>query len=185
MCDSAATEPDAPARVGASLAGASGSVAAESRTVIMKNRDQAKPTDGIPGKKRRASKGTYARTGPFYIVAPSPLADELSRVLKHGETFAVFDHYGDIKPAGLGGRRACPRGDALSLLPDLAARSRPSTFLSSTIKEDNDLLAVDLTNPDVYEQDRLAIPRGALHVRGPSFSGKAFVTSVSGFGIMA
>ncbi len=23
-------------------------------------------------------------------------------MLKHGDTFAVFDHYGDIKPGGLG-----------------------------------------------------------------------------------
>src|SRR5262249_6200902 len=41
-------------------------------------------------------------TDPFYILAASPQADEQSRVLKQGDTFAVFDHYGDIKPSGMG-----------------------------------------------------------------------------------
>ena len=39
---------------------------------------------------------------PHHIVVASSLADERTRVLKHGDTFAVFDHYGDIKPGGLG-----------------------------------------------------------------------------------
>ncbi|HEV3298989.1 MAG TPA: glycogen debranching N-terminal domain-containing protein, partial [Planctomycetaceae bacterium] len=38
----------------------------------------------------------------FRILAASSLADERTRVLKHGDTFGVFDHYGDIKPEGLG-----------------------------------------------------------------------------------
>jgi len=37
---------------------------------------------------------------PFYIVASSPTADEQSLVLKQGDTFAVFDHFGDVTPAG-------------------------------------------------------------------------------------
>jgi hypothetical protein len=43
-----------------------------------------------------------AGESPYHILAASSLADEWSRVLKHGDTFAVFDHYGDIKPGGLG-----------------------------------------------------------------------------------
>src|SRR5208283_5837425 len=41
-------------------------------------------------------------SGAYHILAASCLADERTRVLKHGDTFAVFDHYGDIKPGGLG-----------------------------------------------------------------------------------
>src|SRR5262249_34693730 len=37
-------------------------------------------------------------------------------------------------------------------------------FLSSTVKEDNDHLTVDLTNPDLFDGDRLAIPRDTLHI---------------------
>jgi hypothetical protein len=36
------------------------------------------------------------------VLATSSALDDRTRVLKHGDTFAVFDHYGDIKPGGLG-----------------------------------------------------------------------------------
>jgi hypothetical protein len=39
---------------------------------------------------------------PYHILAASSPADDRTRVLKHGDTFAIFDHYGDIKPGGLG-----------------------------------------------------------------------------------
>ena len=38
----------------------------------------------------------------YYILATSDRAAECSRVLKEGETFAVFDCHGDIQPIGLG-----------------------------------------------------------------------------------
>ena len=55
----------------------------------------------------RKSGGTKApanpdSAGPCHILAASSPADERTRILKHGDTFAVFDHYGDIKPGGLG-----------------------------------------------------------------------------------
>jgi len=34
----------------------------------------------------------------YHILAASSRADERTRVLRHGDTFAVLDHYGDIKP---------------------------------------------------------------------------------------
>ena len=37
-------------------------------------------------------------------------------------------------------------------------------FLSSTVKEDNALLAIDLTNPDIREGDQVVIPRGTVHL---------------------
>jgi hypothetical protein len=38
----------------------------------------------------------------YYMLVTSPLADDRTRVLKHGETFAVFDRYGNIQALGLG-----------------------------------------------------------------------------------
>ncbi len=37
-------------------------------------------------------------------------------------------------------------------------------LLSSTVKEDNALLAVDMTNPDLYRDGRIVVPRGSVHV---------------------
>src|SRR5689334_20964682 len=131
------------------------------------NRIEVQPT---PGRRRRRARHTDGVSiDPFYIVAPTPLADELSCVLKHGDTFAVFDHYGDIKPTGLGEEGLYHEGTRfLSCLILRLGADRP-LFLSSTIKEDNDLLAVDLTNPDVYSGDRLVISRGTLHLARAKF----------------
>src|ERR1051326_4688872 len=38
----------------------------------------------------------------YYILATGAVADDRVRVLKHGETFAVFDRYGDSGPVGVG-----------------------------------------------------------------------------------
>jgi glycogen debranching enzyme len=117
-------------------------------------------TGGTPS---RTADGT-APLSPFYIQAPSPLADEQARVLKHGDTFAVFDHYGDVKPGGLGEEGLYHGGTRhLSCFLLLLDRHRP-LFLSSTVKEDNDHLTVDLTNPDLFDGDRVAVPRGTLHI---------------------
>jgi glycogen debranching enzyme len=100
----------------------------------------------------------------YYILATSSLADERTRVLKHGETFAVFDRHGDIQPIGLGEQGLYHEGTRfLSRLELRIGPVRP-LLLSSTVKEDNVLLAVDLTNPDVHLDQRPLIPRGTLHI---------------------
>ncbi|HXG31519.1 MAG TPA: amylo-alpha-1,6-glucosidase [Thermodesulfobacteriota bacterium] len=100
----------------------------------------------------------------FYILATSSLADDRTRVLKHGETFAIFDRYGDIQPIGLGEQGIYHEGTRfLSRLELRIGKDRP-LLLSSTVKEDNALLAVDLTNPDIYLNGRVLIPRGTLHI---------------------
>src|SRR5262249_13332552 len=106
---------------------------------------------------------------PFYIQAPSPLADELMRVLKHGDTFAVFDHYGDVTPSGLGEEGIYHNGTRHLSCFLLLFDEHRSLFLSSTVKEDNDLLTVDLTNPDLIDADSIGVARGTLHVLRTKF----------------
>ena len=38
----------------------------------------------------------------YYIATKSPPSDDRARVLKYGNTFAVFDRLGDIQSGGLG-----------------------------------------------------------------------------------
>src|SRR5436309_8825631 len=128
----------------------------------MNNNDLAKSATSKQRPRRGGARAESGTLDPFYIAAPSPLADELSRVLKHADTFAVFDHYGDIKPAGLGEEGLFLEGTRfLSCLLLSLGKARP-LFLSSTVREDNDLLAVDLTNPDVSRDGRVVIPRATL-----------------------
>lgn len=106
---------------------------------------------------------------PYYILAPGPLADESMRVLKQGDTFAIFDRFGDIKPTGLGEEGLYHAGTRyLSTLLLRVGKDRP-LLLSSSIKKNNDLLVVDLTNPDIYDEDRLLLPRGTLHIFRSTF----------------
>lgn len=99
----------------------------------------------------------------YYILATSPRVDDITRVLKEGETFAVFDRRGDIQPFGLGEQGLYSGGTRfLSRLEFHLGDQRP-LLLSSTIRDDNALLSVDLTNPDIPGKDGSIILRGTLH----------------------
>ena len=106
----------------------------------------------------------FAHDAPYYILAPAPFAGERDRVLKQGDTFGAFDHHGDIRPVGMKEQGLFHEGTRfLSCLILRLGRGDP-LFLSSTVKEDNAILAVDLTNPDIRVGDSIAVPRGTLHL---------------------
>src|SRR5581483_3893909 len=101
----------------------------------------------------------------FYILATSTRADDRTRVLKNGETFAVFDRFGDVQPVGLGEQGLYHHCTRFLSRMEVRLGGRRPLLLSSTVKEDNDLLAVDLTNPDLAARDgALVLRRGELHL---------------------
>lgn len=121
-------------------------------------------TEGrYPGAGRDAS-DVSGEAGPYHILAASSPADERTRVLKHGDTFAVFDHYGDIKPGGLGEEGLYHEGTRFLSCLLLELEGRRPFFLSSTIRDENDQLAVALTNPDLLRDGQVRFPLGALHL---------------------
>jgi glycogen debranching enzyme len=102
-------------------------------------------------------------TDDYYIVTPASTTDEV-RVLKQGQSFAVFDHTGDIEHAGLGEQGIYHEGTRfLSLLALRIGNLRPF-LLNSTVKKDNLLFTINLTNPDVYANGKVILRRGDLHV---------------------
>ena len=102
-------------------------------------------------------------TDDYYIATPTSTTDEV-RVLKQGDSFAVFDRAGDIEHAGLGEQGIYHEGTRfLSLLALRIGNMRPF-LLNSTIKKDNLLFSVNLTNPDVYVGGKVILRRGDLHV---------------------
>src|SRR5271170_3965899 len=112
----------------------------------------------------RTTPETEVVGSPYHILAAASLADERTRVLKHGDTFAVFDHYGDIKPGGLGEEGLYHEGTRyLSCLLLELEGGRP-VFLSSTVRDENDQLAVALSNPDLLRDGKLTLPLGTLHL---------------------
>lgn len=105
----------------------------------------------------------------FYILAKSPLADDRTQVLKHGDTFAIFDRYGDIQPLGLGEQGIYHNGTRFLSKLILKIDGEGPLLLSSSIREDNVLLAIDLSNPDLYDNGRPRLPRGILHIYRSKF----------------
>ncbi len=100
----------------------------------------------------------------YYILAKSALADDRTHVLKHGDTFAVFDRYGDIQPLGLGEQglyHGCTR--FLSRL-ELRFWGKRPLLLGSLVKEDNSILSVDLANPDIAVDGEVTVPRNSIHI---------------------
>ncbi len=100
----------------------------------------------------------------FYIPATSSILERRPRTLKHGNTFAVFDHYGDIIEAP-GSPEGVYHEDTryLSGLELLLDNRRP-LLLSSTLQDDNAVLTVDLANPDIYRGGQLVLSRETIHL---------------------
>ncbi len=105
----------------------------------------------------------------FYILATSSRVDEHSRVLKHGDTFAVFDRSGNIQPIGLGEQGLYHDGTRFLSRLEMRVQGRRPILLSSTVREDNATLAVDLTNPDIIVDGQVVLPRDQLHLFRYSF----------------
>jgi glycogen debranching enzyme len=100
----------------------------------------------------------------FYVRATSSLADDRTRVLKYGKTFAVFNRYGDLE--ALGPLQFGIFYSETRHLSRFALRlnGREPMLLSSTIRGDNGFLAVDLSNVDGTVGGKIVLPRGTIHL---------------------
>src|SRR3979411_229464 len=100
---------------------------------------------------------------PFYIPATGP-ATRPRRTPKHDQHFLVLATHRHTR-ASDGGSDGLFHCDTrfLSHLELLLNGMQP-LLLGSNVRDDNTLLTVDLTNPDVYVEDHLALPKDTLHV---------------------
>src|SRR5215472_9563163 len=100
----------------------------------------------------------------FYIRSSSARVDVRPRVLKQGDMYAVFDRFGDIDTFGTGELGMYYQDTRfLSRLTLKRGKDRP-LLLSSTVREDNAVLAVDATNPDICRNGETVVPRGTVHI---------------------
>lgn len=99
----------------------------------------------------------------WYILATSSPSDARRRVLKHGNSFAVFDLFGDLHQATMQ-EAGLYRDDTcfLSRQELLIDGIRPM-FLNSTVREDNGVFIIELMNPDLHSDGR-HIEKGILHI---------------------
>ena len=100
---------------------------------------------------------------PFYIPMTGPAARP-RRSLKHDDTFIVLDSHGDIG-ASAGGPDGLFNADTRYLARlELVLDEVQPLLLGSNLRDDNSALTVDLTNPDVYRNSRIGLPKDMLHI---------------------
>jgi glycogen debranching enzyme len=100
---------------------------------------------------------------PFYIPMTGPAARP-RRALKHDDTFVVLDSHGDIG-ASAGGPDGLFNADTRYLARlELVLDGVQPLLLGSNLRDDNSALTVDLTNPDVYRNDRIVLQKDMLHI---------------------
>jgi glycogen debranching enzyme len=99
----------------------------------------------------------------FYIPATQTVTRP-RRTLKYGDTFIVTDSHGDIG-ASTGDPDGLFHADTrfLSRLELLLNGEQP-LLLGSNVRDDNTMLAVDLTNPDFYDGEQITLQKDLLHI---------------------
>jgi glycogen debranching enzyme len=115
------------------------------------------------------SPADQAPASQFSIAASATFQERRTRTLKHGDTFAVFDHRGDIGIES-GSTEGLYHRDTriLSRLALLLEEARP-LLLSSMIQDDNTMFSADLSNPDLLIGDQIAFRREQIHLHRLKF----------------
>ena len=99
----------------------------------------------------------------FYIAATQSISRPRCS-LKSNDTFIVLDTHGDMGAAS-GGTDGLFSHDTrfLSRLQLLINGAQP-LLLGSNLRDDNAALVVDLTNPDVFADQRVILEKDTLHI---------------------
>src|SRR5947209_1372633 len=99
---------------------------------------------------------------PFYIPATGS-ATRPRRVLKYDDTFVVLDSHGDIGASAGGPDGLFHRDTRFVSQLELLLNGMQPLLLGCNVRDDNASLTVDLTNPDVYVDEHLVLPKATIH----------------------
>jgi glycogen debranching enzyme len=99
----------------------------------------------------------------WYVAAKAARTEENPQVLKHDETFAMFDRFGDIPLVGSGEQGLYHEDTRFLSQHELLIDGARPLFLGSTVQEYSSLLTIDLMNPDLGSDER-RIAKGTLHI---------------------
>jgi glycogen debranching enzyme len=113
----------------------------------------------------RSEAGETGTVSPFYISSSVAVPSYRPRVLKQGDAFAVFDHFGDAQATAPGSEGLFFEDTRhLAQWALTIAGVRP-LLLSSLVTDDNSLLSADLANPDLNRDGALWLARDTVHIR--------------------
>jgi glycogen debranching enzyme len=105
----------------------------------------------------------------LYHVAATERRDDRTRVLKHADTFAVFDAVGDASGDGPHEQGLYHLGTRHVSTLELRVDGYRPLLLSSTLLESSEVLTVDLTNPDMRLGDDRPLANGQIHLHRLKF----------------
>ncbi len=100
----------------------------------------------------------------WYVAATEGDADGPPQVLKDGRTFAMFDRHGDIQARGPGHEGVYQDDTRYLSHQELTIDGVRPLYLGGSIEDGNNLLAIDLMNPDLGGNGGAALTRGTLHI---------------------
>jgi glycogen debranching enzyme len=100
----------------------------------------------------------------FPIIAGPERPAAPLRVLKHGDSFGVFDHHGNIVPGDASEEGVYHDGTRFLSWFELLLFGHRPLLLSSTVGIDDAVFDADLTNPDVMRDGHIALARGEVNV---------------------
>ena len=103
-------------------------------------------------------------TDQFSVLATTSLSEERTFKLKNGDSFAILNKYGDILPFTKSVQGLFYEGTRFLSEFQLRIEGQKPLYLSSDVKEGNEMISVDLTNPDIIENDKLVLSKGLIHV---------------------
>jgi glycogen debranching enzyme len=105
----------------------------------------------------------------YHIDALPPPRDGGNRVLKCDDTFAVLDSHGDILASSARQHGLYHEGTRYLSHLQLSLGKYGLLPLGVSIRHENIVLNVDLTNPDLYGKRQLSVPHGTIHIARTKF----------------
>jgi glycogen debranching enzyme len=114
--------------------------------------------------------GVIQLENKFYIATNSSYADNRTSIINHSDTFGVFDRWGDVNQYGEGIKGIYHQGTRYISESEFRVNGERPLLLSSSVKEENEILSVDLTNKAITGADnQLLLPNGILHIARSKF----------------
>src|SRR5580700_938648 len=105
---------------------------------------------------------------PFHIPATG-IATRARCTLKYGDTFVVVDSHGDIGTSAGGPDGLFHKDTRFLSHLKLSLNGCAPLLLGFSLRDDNTMLASDLTNPDIHAGGQITVQQHTLHVVRSAF----------------
>lgn len=122
-----------------------------------------------PAPQTDAPEDPAAREAHYFVPPSASIQERLPRALKSGDAFALLDPHGDALGAMHGPEGIYFRDTRHLSYWRMTICGAYPMLLGSVIDERVDAMIVDLTNPDIVNQDKVVISNDAIHINRTKF----------------